>query len=89
MDFSILIVFFRCINRCYEHTAYRFSEIAALPHSPKLAQLVSGTPRGAAVKSSQCSDEIVRFAHDEIKSVLQPDEVGFHRAAISSTLAWI
>ena len=56
-----------------------------LPHSPKLAWLVSGTPRGGAVKSSRCSDEIVRFAHDEIKSVLQPDEVGFHREAISST----
>ena len=41
-----------------------------LPHSPKLVWLVSGTPSGAAVKSSRCSDEIVRFAHDEIKSVL-------------------
>ena len=33
----------------------------------------------------QSSDEIVRFARDEIKSVLQPDEVGFHHEAISST----
>ena len=23
MDFSILVVFFRCINRCYEHNADR------------------------------------------------------------------
>ena len=41
-----------------------------------------------AVKSGQIPDEIVRFARDEIKSVLQPDEVGFHREAISST-KWI
>ena len=26
---------------------------------------------------------------DEIKSVLQPDEVGFHHEVISSTLVWI
>ena len=37
------------------------------------------------MKSERCSDEIVRFARDEIKSVLHPDEVGFHREAISST----
>ena len=40
------------------------------------------------MKSSRCSDEIVRFAHDEIKSVLQPDEVGFHHEVISFT-KWI
>ena len=41
------------------------------------------------MKSGQSPDEIVRFARDEIKSVLQPDEVGFHHEVISSTLAWI
>jgi len=34
------------------------------------------------MKSSLCSDEIC-FA-DEIKSVLSPDEVGFHHKVISS-----
>jgi len=52
------------------------------------SQKVKSRLRRNEILGLQSSDEIVRFAHDEIKSVLQPDEVGFHHEVISST-KWI